>query len=491
MSWRDHLQKAKFRDATFYVKDVDTGIGRRNIIHQYPNKDDPFLEDLGLDVDEISINGYVIQNYGNDFDYFPARNKLMNALKKEGAGTLVHPFLGSMQVCVSGKTRIVEDFSQGGMAKFTMTFVKLSKDTNLGGLSVIDRGMTTWQGPLFGQTKEIIKSGVKEKVDAAWIDSYKKILDNFVAKVSIPDLQFSKKGLIADCTKAISMTKQAIESIRGSIVSNVSDALSILSTNLTNIDSILESPDEFAAWLKANIDVFLYMVGIDTNKVTVGGTTLGGWSGEYADDSIVLDGNSVPVVLGESIVDSLVEMSRFGEEDSDSPSLFGGTLDSINVNTKNRARQSLNRLYMVNTIRNLALATSTRIAVRMSFVSYDKATSIMNTIVDGIENQLIKMGDEAADETYLNYGFADDNNDSYVAMEDLRKEFVTAMRNLGASLAVIVNYTVPPYGITALELAYNRYYNLDRLDDIFKRNQPTVIHPGFLRGGSVIEILSE
>jgi len=488
-SWKKHLLTAKFRDAEFHVQDVDTGIGRRNIVHQYPNKDVPFLEDLGLDADELTINGYVIQKQENDHDYFPARNKLMAALKKEGPGTLIHPFLGTMQVCISGKARVVEDFSRGGMAKFTMTFIQLASTTVLGGLE--EKKLTLSSNIYDSTVLKEIKNESQKKVDDSWLNANKKNLDTFVDKVNTPDLQFSKRGLIADCTKVISMTKQAIESVRGSIVSNVSDALSILSTNLTNVQNILDSPYDFAEWLKTTIDVFLYLVGIDTDEKVEGGTEFGGWSNEYKEDSITLDGNTIPTTLGESVVNALVELTNFGEEDTNSASLFGGILDPINITTKNRAQQSLNRLYMVNVVRNLALASAARVAVRINFTSYDKALEIMNQIVDGIENQLEKMGDEAADETYLNYSLKDDNSDMYGAMEDLRKDFVIAMQSLGVSLAVIVDYLISPYGMTTLELAYDKYYDLDRAEDIFDRNRSIIDHPGFLLGGRTIKILSE
>jgi len=79
----------------------------------------------------------------------------------------------------------------------------------------------------------------------------------------------------------------------------------------------------------------------------------------------------------------------------------------------------------------------------------------------------------------------------YTAIDQLRKTFVTVMKDVGASLAVIIDYEVPPDGMTTLELAYDRYSDLDRADNIYERNRLAVRHPGFLPGGQTIEILNE
>ena len=47
MPWRDNLLSASFRGIPFKVLDTTTQVGRRNVLHQFPFKDVPYVEDLG------------------------------------------------------------------------------------------------------------------------------------------------------------------------------------------------------------------------------------------------------------------------------------------------------------------------------------------------------------------------------------------------------------------------------------------------------------
>jgi prophage DNA circulation protein len=467
MSWRDKLQDASFRGIPFKVSNSDFGTGRRNIIHQYPNRNVPFIEDLGQDTDEFTITGYVIQNIDNGFDYFVERDNLISALKQEGYGTLIHPFLGNVEVALIEKARIQESFDRGGMATFTMTFVRTDVDSYVS--SVTD--------PI-------------ETVDTTAEDSVNKTLDNFVDNTVIPGRGFSKATLIADVTEFIAMNKKGILAVKGSLSSTVATALGVLSTNITNINDILATPSTTATMLNTTTNAFLYLIGEVGPPVT--GGIVGTWSGEYRGETTELPGDTLSPTLGKSTADALVELNRFGEDTGTTdPSTYGGNLDPITITTTDTARESLNRLYVVNAGRNLALIMACRMAVRIDYDSYNDAIDTMNNIVDAMDDHLTKLGDEAASDTYRDYNLLDDNNDMYVAIEQLRSDFISSMKEIGASLAVIVDYECPYDGITTLELAYDRYMDMDRAEDIFQRNKTTVQHPGFLHGGQIIEILSE
>ena len=134
MSWKDELlwadstnqlrKKASFRNAFFFVADSDAGFGRRNIIHQFPNNNRPFIEDLGRNVNTFLIKGYVIGNSDNDQNYFTERNALIQALAEEGSGQLYHPFLGVWTVSLIEEVRMRETFREGGIARFDMNFIE-------------------------------------------------------------------------------------------------------------------------------------------------------------------------------------------------------------------------------------------------------------------------------------------------------------------------------------------------------------------------------
>lgn len=119
MAWRDRLQPASFRGAPFFVEpSADTSGGRRLAIHEYPGRDRPYAEDLGRSAREYSLECIVL-----GADYMAARDRMVEALEREGPGTLVHPYLGTVQVLVR-RFRVRETTREGGAARLSITLVE-------------------------------------------------------------------------------------------------------------------------------------------------------------------------------------------------------------------------------------------------------------------------------------------------------------------------------------------------------------------------------
>jgi prophage DNA circulation protein len=110
MSWREQWQEASFRGVSFKVQDHDASGGRRVASHEYPQRDAPYTEDMGRKQRTYSISALVI-----GADYRAQRDDLVKALEQTGAGLLVHPWLGRLQVVVTGYS-VSESTSKGGQA---------------------------------------------------------------------------------------------------------------------------------------------------------------------------------------------------------------------------------------------------------------------------------------------------------------------------------------------------------------------------------------
>lgn len=129
MSWRDKLQQASFRTAPFEVERAGLSSGRRLALHEYPYRDLPFAEDLGRKARGYEVEAYVLASTidasgARSSDYMEARDALIAALESgAGPGTLVHPYLGRMQVAVRSY-RLSETTREGGIARFTISFVE-------------------------------------------------------------------------------------------------------------------------------------------------------------------------------------------------------------------------------------------------------------------------------------------------------------------------------------------------------------------------------
>jgi len=119
MTWRDDIyDRASFRGVEFFVESHDTASGRRLAKHSYPGVDGAYSEDLGGKEGPYNMRAYVIGD-----DYLAQRNRLLEALNKQGPGILVHPWFGRMEVKVDD-ARLSETTRQGGMASFDLVFMR-------------------------------------------------------------------------------------------------------------------------------------------------------------------------------------------------------------------------------------------------------------------------------------------------------------------------------------------------------------------------------
>lgn len=124
MAWRDNLREASFRGVPFHVDEHELGGGRRGTLHEYPERDVPFFEDLGRKAREYRIEAYLVGP-----EYMTARDRLLDALEAAGTGTLVHPYYGAVQVAVSSDGfRARETRDQGGYARISVTFVQAGEN---------------------------------------------------------------------------------------------------------------------------------------------------------------------------------------------------------------------------------------------------------------------------------------------------------------------------------------------------------------------------
>lgn len=109
---------ASFRGISFWVETSDLSVGRRTVTHQYPQRDEPFTEDLGRAAREYRFSAFVLGD-----DYIEQAKKLREALEKPGAATLVHPEFGEIQVVAQPGASM--SFSQSmRRVNFSLAFVE-------------------------------------------------------------------------------------------------------------------------------------------------------------------------------------------------------------------------------------------------------------------------------------------------------------------------------------------------------------------------------
>ncbi len=211
MSWRDRLQKASFRGVSFEVESDDATFGRRVETHEYPQRDTPYVEDLGRKAREKNLQAFVIGD-----DYMAKRDQLLGALEKAGSGELVHPYYGRMIVSVID-VRVNHSFRDGGMCGFQISF--------------IESGELAFPAAVNSTSTQSLQAA-----DALQVASIANFTDSFTVD-NLPDFA------VQDAVTGFSV---ALKSIDGALTSAgvvLSNPLSLLNDDLAEL---VRSPGELA-----------------------------------------------------------------------------------------------------------------------------------------------------------------------------------------------------------------------------------------------------
>lgn len=118
------LVAGSFRGVPFRTVDAEMRVGRRNVVNEYPQRDLPYVDDLGRRARRFVVEAYVIGD-----GYRAERDALIAAFEGKGSGELSHPRYGLRKVSVDGDVSIKETPERGGMARISVTFVEDTSNT--------------------------------------------------------------------------------------------------------------------------------------------------------------------------------------------------------------------------------------------------------------------------------------------------------------------------------------------------------------------------
>ncbi|GLH18617.1 2-hydroxyacid dehydrogenase [Pseudomonas atacamensis] len=238
MNWRDRLLPASFRGVGFWIDQAKTPVGRKGQLHEYPQRDLPFFEDLGQQAKTHDLTAFIIGP-----DCLEQRDKLLKALE-QGRGELVHPWLGRLQVKV-GECDMTHTRQDGGLVTFALKFypdqplpfptttvstqkVLLAKADTLLGSAVarFEQAMTLIKAARIGITNlrnsltgvyEVIKEQLKPL-----IEQYRQLTELVKAVKELPkEVAAEFKGLLGDIKELKAFAK---EGYRG-VIADVSQQL--------------------------------------------------------------------------------------------------------------------------------------------------------------------------------------------------------------------------------------------------------------------------
>ena len=200
-SWTDNYRPASFRGVAFEVLSDERPFGRRNIVHEYPLRDDADGEDLGRLVRKFTIEGAILPGA----DYMARRDAFIAAVEGQGSpGFLIHPYYGQKYV-QPGKCSVTHHSAEGGWCRLRLEFTEVSQgitqpaqtlDTGYAALSAVDTltsqaqfdlvaGMSVKNQPAFvtsAATDLIAKAQTAISGAAATLTGYGQPLDSFVSQ---------------------------------------------------------------------------------------------------------------------------------------------------------------------------------------------------------------------------------------------------------------------------------------------------------------------
>lgn len=228
MSWQDAYRQGSFRGVPFNVVAHEGEFGRRTVTHEYPQRDKPYVEDLGRKARTLKVEALVI-----GADYMAARDRLLAAIEQPGPGRLVHPYLGELQVSVLGVT-LRESTAQGGVAGISFECVESGElvfPTNRASTSVaVNEAALRARAAV--EAYLIAKYAVREKPDYLF-SSAASILTDALAQMQ------QVAGSVRERADQVAAIAQAAKLVNQQIIAVIYTPASAAQALVTNLDQLV------------------------------------------------------------------------------------------------------------------------------------------------------------------------------------------------------------------------------------------------------------
>lgn len=125
-NWQNLMQTASYGGVPFAVEMARTTGGRRNAVHEYPYRDEVWVEDMGKLPRQFNLVGFLIEDsliYGGG-SVIDQRRRLMNVCEVPYPVTLVHPTFGRIENVNCLSVECIERKDLGRVIEVMFTFIK-------------------------------------------------------------------------------------------------------------------------------------------------------------------------------------------------------------------------------------------------------------------------------------------------------------------------------------------------------------------------------
>lgn len=362
-------------------------------------------------------------------DYMVARDALIAALEQPGAGPLVHPKRGTLNVALTTPAHIVESADEGGMARFTMTFMECGNNN---------------QPSVRPDTPALVGSAA-DAANASLNADFGKSF-NVVAMADF---------VAANATSAVNAALNAVTYVANfGKTGPLGEFLNSAATISNSVSMLMRTPKMLADAIQGQITG---LAGLVQNPL------------DAYHDMLSFFGVGAPA----SSVSGYIAPSG--------SSAVAVATPYIPLTTPSRIQQSINQTAVLDLVRRTAIVEAARACSQVTFTSYNEAQATLAVLADALDAELASNTITPAGQSVPL------NDDVYDALLDLRVAVVRDISTRGANLAKLTTVTLPRT-MPALVAAYRIYGDCTMDADLVARNK--IRHPGFVPGGVPLEVLA-
>jgi prophage DNA circulation protein len=425
-SFWSQLRPASFGGIAFVVLAGSARFGRRQVVHEYPYRDTPWIEDMGRAVRRFSVSAFLVGD-----DVIARREKLISRVESKGAADLVHPTFGQLRVTLSDFT-CTEKWDQGRYFELEMSFIEA------------------------GERRFPASTGsALSKVMAS--------VQNAHAKSAAAFAQRALTALQTGATAANEAAKQA--NGWASVAISVSrDATSLINLAATLSGDFGRLVGQFNGLRSGQLLTPIFGRTADSLR---GVAALARATIEGAAQRLSIAGAALTAGNAGAFGGPVQDLARTVREQAATPAdalLMLAALAGVPSTSATAGAALVAQTQATRLTQRAAAAEMAAVAAQYQPASSDDAVSVRDLVVQVLDKQITMAGDEGDD-------------DAFAALRTLRAAAVADINARGAALPelVVIESRSP---IPSLVLAHRMYQDHTRATELVAQARP--VHPAFM-----------
>ncbi|MCF5383127.1 hydroxyacid dehydrogenase [Pseudomonas syringae] len=467
-TWRDSLLPASFRGVGFFIEKAVVPAGRKGQLHEFPQRDEPYFESLGKQSKVHTLTGFIVGP-----DCFEQRDKLLQALEQEGAGELVHPWLGRVQVQV-GECGVTHNLSEGGLVRLDLKFYPANP------LKFPVSTLNT-RRQLLGASESLLGSALRR---------YRSVMATVDAvRINIQALRSALSGVFATIQRQFTPFMTIYSDVTALVHSLVNAPLTV-STLFSTFFASFDGDSRRARRANGTSSIGGASTGTDAGSGP--GNSPGGGSGNgSASGSNGTAASSAAARSGSnggvSSVETVDYRSVISEATQQAEAVSGINLvsQSSGLDTGVTAQAAANLVQDALLVKVAKIVASMPVATTVMPLTVvpsldQQVTQALQRVDVPVADDVIELRDTLSSAIWEASLKADPEH--YLALNTLRQALIRHLNAVAASGVRLVDLKVSE-PLPALVLAYRRFGDASRAQEMVQRNR--LAHPGFVPPGTL------